>query len=124
MHDELFQPLTMGAIEAKNRIFMAPLTRGRADAGSVPNEIMQLYYTQRASAGLINAVRPVVMIRAQAARFVKFAIFMVRPSAGINRIKFKGCVSTRIRVPLGSVTMGAFKPPSKPVRRDLIRRKL
>lgn len=30
MHDTLFQPLKLGAIEAKNRILMAPLTRGRS----------------------------------------------------------------------------------------------
>ena len=54
MHDTLFQPLTMGAIEARNRIVMAPLTRGRStQPGSVPNEMMATYYRQRASAGLI-----------------------------------------------------------------------
>ena len=54
MHDSLFQPLTMGALEAKNRIFMAPLTRGRAtQPGSIPNELMATYYRQRAGAGLI-----------------------------------------------------------------------
>ncbi|GMM93472.1 alkene reductase [Qipengyuania sp. MTN3-11] len=54
MHDTLFQPLAMGAIEAKNRIVMAPLTRGRStQPGSVPNEMMATYYSQRASAGLI-----------------------------------------------------------------------
>lgn len=54
MHDSLFQPLTMGALEAKNRIFMAPLTRGRSDQpGSIPNAMMATYYRQRAGAGLI-----------------------------------------------------------------------
>ena len=54
MHDALFQPLTMGALEAKNRIFMAPLTRGRAaDPMFVPNEMMATYYRQRAGAGMI-----------------------------------------------------------------------
>lgn len=54
MHDSLFQPLTMGALEAKNRVFMAPLTRGRStQPGSIPNEMMATYYRQRASAGLI-----------------------------------------------------------------------
>lgn len=54
MHDNLFEPITMGALEAKNRIFMAPLTRGRAtQPGSVPNEMMATYYRQRAGAGLI-----------------------------------------------------------------------
>ncbi len=54
MHDTLFEPLRLGAIEAKNRIMMAPLTRGRStQPGSVPNEMMATYYAQRASAGLI-----------------------------------------------------------------------
>ena len=54
MHDPLFQPLSLGAIEAKNRIFMAPLTRGRStQPGSVPNAMMATYYRQRAGAGLI-----------------------------------------------------------------------
>ena len=49
----LFDPVTLGAIEAPNRILMAPLTRGRADAGHMPNALMAEYYAQRASAGLI-----------------------------------------------------------------------
>ncbi len=54
MHENLFEPLTMGALQAKNRIFMAPLTRGRATLpGVVPNEMMATYYRQRAGAGLI-----------------------------------------------------------------------
>ena len=53
MTDSLFQPLRLGAIEAPNRILMAPLTRGRSDPGSVPNTMMTEYYRQRAGAGLI-----------------------------------------------------------------------
>lgn len=54
MHDALFTPIKLGAIEAKNRVLMAPLTRGRADVpGFVPNEMMATYYRQRAGAGLI-----------------------------------------------------------------------
>lgn len=53
MHEALFQPIQLGAIEARNRILMAPLTRGRSDAGSVPNEMMATYYRQRSDAGLI-----------------------------------------------------------------------
>ncbi|MXO89379.1 alkene reductase [Pontixanthobacter aquaemixtae] len=51
---ELFQPITLGDIEAKNRILMAPLTRGRATPPDFqPNEMNVTYYRQRASAGLI-----------------------------------------------------------------------
>ena len=53
MHEPLFQPVRFGAIEAPNRIVMAPLTRGRATAEGVPTPIMIDYYRQRASAGLI-----------------------------------------------------------------------
>jgi len=49
----LFDPLTLGALTVPNRIFMAPLTRGRSDRQAVPNELMARYYAQRASAGLI-----------------------------------------------------------------------
>ncbi|MFS0772903.1 alkene reductase [Sphingomonas sp. 1P08PE] len=49
----LFDPITLGAIEAPNRILMAPLTRGRADRQGVPTPVMAEYYAQRASAGLI-----------------------------------------------------------------------
>lgn len=49
----LFDPIRIGAIEAPNRIFMAPLTRARATRDHVPTPIMVEYYTQRASAGLI-----------------------------------------------------------------------
>jgi N-ethylmaleimide reductase len=54
MNDTLFEPLKLGAIEARNRIIMAPLTRGRSSQpGSVPNAMMATYYRQRAGAGLI-----------------------------------------------------------------------
>jgi N-ethylmaleimide reductase len=49
----LFDPITVGAIDAPNRIMMAPLTRGRATEGHVPTPLMGEYYGQRASAGLI-----------------------------------------------------------------------
>ena len=49
----LFDPVTIGATQAPNRILMAPLTRGRADRDAVPTPIMAEYYAQRATAGLI-----------------------------------------------------------------------
>jgi N-ethylmaleimide reductase len=49
----LFDPITFGAIDAPNRIMMAPLTRGRATRSHVPTALMAEYYSQRASAGLI-----------------------------------------------------------------------
>jgi len=49
----LFDPIKVGDLNLPNRVFMAPLTRQRASAGRVPNELMRDYYVQRASAGLI-----------------------------------------------------------------------
>ncbi|ANI77736.1 alkene reductase [Sphingobium sp. EP60837] len=49
----LFDPVQLGAVTARNRIFMAPLTRARATHDHVPTPIMADYYRQRASAGLI-----------------------------------------------------------------------
>ncbi len=49
----LFDPIRLGAIEAPNRILMAPMTRGRATRDHVPTALMAEHYAQRASAGLI-----------------------------------------------------------------------
>ncbi len=51
----IFSSITLGDYQLSNRIFMAPLTRGRAVDNGVPNAIMAEYYGQRASAGLIIA---------------------------------------------------------------------
>ncbi len=54
MYDALFQPIDLGAIHAKNRILMAPLTRGRSNYPDAdPSDLMVEYYRQRAGAGLI-----------------------------------------------------------------------
>ncbi len=52
MSNTLFTPATLGKLQLKNRIVMAPLTRSRA-IGNVPNELMEKYYAMRADAGLI-----------------------------------------------------------------------
>jgi N-ethylmaleimide reductase len=50
----LLQPLLLGDLQIRNRVVMAPLTRTRATLpGAVPNSLMQDYYVQRASSGLI-----------------------------------------------------------------------
>ncbi|HZF42904.1 MAG TPA: alkene reductase [Sphingomonadaceae bacterium] len=49
----LFDPLRIGALDLPNRVFMAPLTRGRATREHVPTSVMAEYYAQRAGAGLI-----------------------------------------------------------------------
>jgi 2,4-dienoyl-CoA reductase-like NADH-dependent reductase (Old Yellow Enzyme family) len=56
----LFDPLIVGDLKIPNRILMAPLTRSRAGATRIPNELMAQYYRQRASAGLILSEATVV----------------------------------------------------------------
>jgi len=48
----LLTSFTLGKLELRNRIVMAPMTRSRA-LGNVPTNAMAEYYEQRASAGLI-----------------------------------------------------------------------
>lgn len=56
MHDELMKSVGVGSLQAKNRVWMAPLTRARASMpGNVPNEMMAEYYSQRSGAGVIIA---------------------------------------------------------------------
>lgn len=50
---DLFSSVTLGALELRNRIIMAPMTRSRADVDAVPTDVMVEYYRQRASAGMI-----------------------------------------------------------------------
>lgn len=53
-YPSLLSPTKLGAIELKNRVIMAPLTRCRSDDEKhLPNDLMQEHYAQRASAGLI-----------------------------------------------------------------------
>lgn len=49
---KLLEPITVGALDVRNRVVMAPMTRNRAP-GTVPTELMATYYRQRASAGFI-----------------------------------------------------------------------
>lgn len=55
MGKSLFDKVSIGSTVLSNRIAMAPLTRGRADANRIPKDIVADYYAQRASAGLIIA---------------------------------------------------------------------
>jgi N-ethylmaleimide reductase len=49
----LLKPIQVGDTSARNRIFMAPLTRSRAQADGTPSDLAARYYAQRAGAGLI-----------------------------------------------------------------------
>jgi len=50
---KIFEPLSIDKFHLKNRIAMAPMTRGRAGKERVPGDLMAEYYFQRAGAGLL-----------------------------------------------------------------------
>jgi N-ethylmaleimide reductase len=49
----LLSPFQLKDLTLRNRVVMAPLTRGRAGAEAIPNALMAEYYAQRAGAGFI-----------------------------------------------------------------------
>jgi len=49
----LYDPIVFGDMKLSNRVFMAPLTRNRANSNGVPGRLASTYYSQRATAGLI-----------------------------------------------------------------------
>jgi N-ethylmaleimide reductase len=49
----LFAPFRLGPLTLPNRMVMAPMTRGRAEADGTPTAIMVPYYERRADAGLL-----------------------------------------------------------------------
>ena len=53
MQSDLFSPVTIGSLELRNRLVMAPLTRVRSGADGVPGPLVAEHYRQRASLGLI-----------------------------------------------------------------------
>ncbi|GAB2687820.1 alkene reductase [Mucilaginibacter koreensis] len=48
----LFNPYSKAALQLKNHVVMAPMTRSRA-INNIPNSLMAAYYKQRSGAGLI-----------------------------------------------------------------------
>lgn len=81
----LFNPLKMGSLTVPNRIFMAPLTRCRADAEHVPTALMAEYYAQRASAGLIVAEATMAM-EGHSAFWMEPGIYSDAQVAGWKRV--------------------------------------
>ena len=57
---EFDTPVSLGELNLKNRVVMAPLTRSRATVDRVPTAMMAQYYAQRASAGLIISEATVI----------------------------------------------------------------
>lgn len=56
----IFEPLSMGKFDLKNRIALAPMTRGRAGTDRVPGDLMADFYFQRTGAGLLITEATVV----------------------------------------------------------------
>lgn len=81
----LFKPLQIGALSLPNRIFMAPLTRCRADADHVPTALMAEYYSQRASAGLIIAEATMAM-EGHSAFWTEPGIYSAQQIAGWRQV--------------------------------------
>lgn len=52
-YPKLFSPLQIGAMQLRNRVVMAPMTRSRATDNDLVTELHVTYYRQRANAGLI-----------------------------------------------------------------------
>ncbi len=50
---DLYSPLQAGELQLANRLVMAPMARRRAAANGAPSEHAPLYYSQRASGGLV-----------------------------------------------------------------------
>ena len=50
---KLFTTFKLGIFTLRNRIVLAPMTRGRATEQHIPTPIMSTYYEQRSDAGLL-----------------------------------------------------------------------
>ncbi|MEJ2529376.1 MAG: alkene reductase [Gammaproteobacteria bacterium] len=59
-HSKIFESLSIGDLHLKNRIALAPMTRGRAGKERVPGDLMAEYYFQRSGAGLLITEATVV----------------------------------------------------------------
>ncbi len=59
-YHHLFSPAQLGLLSLKNRIVLAPLTRGRAGPQRIPNHMMGDYYLQRAEAGMLISEATVI----------------------------------------------------------------
>lgn len=83
---KLLEPCRLGALELRNRVVMAPLTRCRADnPGFAPNDLMARYYTQRAGAGLIVSEGTIVSPQGRGYPFTP-GIWSAEQVAGWRRV--------------------------------------
>ncbi|KAF7298568.1 Oxidored-FMN domain-containing protein [Mycena indigotica] len=65
----LFTSLRLGSTTIPNRIGMSAMTRNRAAKGSIPTELMQEYYVQRATSGVGFIVSEQVAISSQGSQW-------------------------------------------------------
>ena len=97
----LFDPLRLGDLDLPNRILMAPLTRCRASAGRVPNELMARYYAQRAKQGKEKAPTDWAEIDAQCAEMLSRHRINATPAPGSiassRRARSRSAASPNVR---------------------------
>lgn len=63
---KLFEPYHLSDLTLKNRFVMAPMTRSRSsEPGSIPNDLMAQYYSQRTSAGIIISEATQISLQGQ-----------------------------------------------------------
>lgn len=77
--EPLFTSVRCGALELRNRIVMAPMTRSRACPEGLATELMGEYYAQRAEAGLI--VSEGIVVSAQGAAYPRVPGLYTRAQA-------------------------------------------
>jgi len=128
----LFTPTTVGDVDVRNRLSLAPMTRLRAGVDGVPGPIVATYYAQRAGIGLLvtegvypsaesrgYAGQPGIVTEAQAAGWAKVAdavhaeggtIFMQLMNSG--RVSHPGITGTdRIVAPSAIAIQGETRLP-------------
>ncbi|MEM8799513.1 MAG: alkene reductase [Pseudomonadota bacterium] len=85
MSKSLFDEVSLGSLTLPNRIFMAPLTRSRANRAFEIQPISETYYAQRADAGLI--ITEATNISHQAVGYAYTpGIFTARQTAGWAKV--------------------------------------
>src|SRR5215475_10356558 len=81
----LYSPIQLGELSLRNRVFMAPMTRNRANPDGTPGSWAETYYRQRSSAGLI--VTEATQISAMGKGYVNTpGIYLPEHIAGWRRV--------------------------------------
>src|SRR5215470_532818 len=81
----LYSPIQLGELSLRNRVFMAPLTRNRANPDGTPGPWAKTYYSQRSSAGLI--ITEATQISAMGKGYINTpGIYLPEQIAGWRRI--------------------------------------